>query len=557
MRKVDLHSRRDFGKAAAVGLAGLSNLSTIPNLASPWPAAQAAATKSDKGSAGEPEPFVDWYEIWPGATAYEKDGRAWVSEAPQGVKLSVQTPEKSPPVLVADQPWEWEVGAYGNVLYEEGRYRMWYGVRGKAGQTGSVCYAESTNGFQWRKPRLGLHDRDGSTANNVVYPKAIEGMVFRDPSGPDAERYKLISMEGSAEYQGKVIRSPELEQVVKELEKKGVTPADIYGKELRLLGEVVGAVSPDGLRWTRIPEPLFRKFCDTQNVVWYDPGLKKYVGYWRTGYGGRRSIARSETDNFRRWPQPTMVLQPDLQDSPSDDYYTNAYCRYPTGKVHLMFPAIYRRTRDLVDIQIAVSRDGLNWAWPERRAIIPPGGEGSGETGSLYANPGLLPLDNGRWGLLYWSSDERHNEAYYYPEDPKVRPGGKFRWAIWKRDRLVALEAEGEGRVTLNKRMCQGERMLLNYQTARNGWLRAELIEPTLWPPAHVEPLKGFSFAECEPLRGDSLAGEFRWNGSADLSRFKGRILCVRIELCRAKLFSIAGFSSADRNVVKPLPENF
>lgn len=495
----------------------------------------------------DPEPFLDWYEIWPGAMAYEKDGRAWVSEAPRGVRLSVQTPEKSRPVLVADQPWEWEAGTFGNILREEGRYRMWYGARGKAGQVGSLCYAESVDGFHWQKPALGLYDRNGSRKNNVVYPKPIEGSVFSDPSAAPSERYKLITMEGSAQYQGKVIRSPELEQLVKELETKGVTPADIYGKELRLFGEVFGAVSPDGLHWTKISEPLFRKFCDTQNVVLYDEGLKKYVGYWRTGHGGRRSIARSETDDFRHWPQPTLVMHPDPQDSPSDDYYTNAYSRYPYGKIHLMFPAIYRRTQDLVDVQLAVSRDGLNWAWPERRAIIPLGGEGSGETGSVYATPGLFPLNNGKWGVLYWSSDERHNEGYYYPEDPNAPPGGKFRWAMWKPDRLVAIEAEAEGRLTLNKRWCRGERMLLNYQTARNGWIRVELIEPTLWPPAQVAPIKGFAFADCEPLRGDSLAGEVRWNGSADLSKFKGRLLCVRIELNQAKVFSTTGFSAFDR----------
>lgn len=547
MRGTDFRSRRDFCKRATAGLCWLSN-PWAHNVAWSWAAAQQPAAKSSQQSAWDPEPFVDWFEVWPGAMAYEKDGRAWVSEAPQGVRLSVQHPEKSPPVLVADQPWEWEVGTYGNLLFEDGRYRMWYGVRGKAGQQGSLCYAESKDGLQWHKPRLGLHDRDGSKANNVVYPKVIEGSVFHDPSAPDAERYKLISMEGSARYQGRVIRSPEIEQVVKELEKKGISPADIYGKELRLLGEVVGAVSPDGLRWTRVPEPLFNKFCDTQNVVVYDEGLKKYVGYWRTGYGGRRSIARSETDDFRRWPQPTVVLHPDAQDSPSDDYYTNAYCRYPYGKIHLMFPAIYRRTHDLVDIQLAVSRDGLNWTWPERQAIVPLGGEGSGETGSLYANPGLFPLGDNKWGLLYWSSDERHNESYYYPEDPNVRPGGKFRWAIWKRDRLVGLEAKSKGQVTLNKRWCQGTRMLLNYQTARNGSIRAELIEPTLWPPAHVEPVKGFSFADCEPLRGDNLAGEVRWQGSADLSRFKGRTVCIRFELNQAKLFSLTGFSAFDRD---------
>src|SRR5262249_8602205 len=155
--------------------AGLSSLWTSSSMAGASPRAQRPAAGSQRGSSGDPEPFLDWYEIWPGATGYEKNGRPWISEAPRGVRLSVQMPERSSPVLVADQSWEWEVGAYGNVLHEDGRYRVWYGVRGKEGQPGSLCYAESANGFQWQKPQLGLYERDGSKSNNVVYPKAIEG----------------------------------------------------------------------------------------------------------------------------------------------------------------------------------------------------------------------------------------------------------------------------------------------------------------------------------------------------------------------------------------------
>ena len=111
----------------------------------------------------------------------------------------------------------------------------------------------------------------------------------------------------------------------------------------------------------------------------------------------------------------------------------------------------------------------------------------------------------------------------------------------------MALEAPQEGRVTLIQsgprgasrgRIFSGESMLLNYQTARIGWIRVELIESTLGPPQHGEPLKGYSFDDCEPLRGDSLAGEVRWKGSGDLSALKGRDLCVRIQMCQAKLFA-------------------
>ena len=298
-----------------------------------------------------------------------------------------------------------------------------------------------------------------------------------------------------------------------------------------------GAVSPDGLHWTRIEESLFVKFCDTQNVVLYDGELAKYVGYWRSGAGRRRAIARSETDDFCHWPQPDIVLQPDSQDPPTDDYYTNAYCRYPGGSFHLMFPAIYRRVQDVVEVQLAVSRDGLNWSWPERVPIVAPGSEADGALGGFYAGPGLVPLPGDRWGLILRAEARRHNEGYY-SEDPQK--GGHYSWAMWPKHRLVALEAPVHGRVTLNPRRLESDRILLNYQTEPNGWIRLELIEPTLWPPAHLEPLEGHSFADCEPLRGNDLAGEVRFSGSADLSALVGRDLCLRIEMHQAKLFAIS-----------------
>ncbi len=76
--------------------------------------------------------------------------------------------------------------------------------------------------------------------------------------------------------------------------------------------------------------------------------------------------------------------------------------------------------------------------------------------------------------------------------------------------------------------------MLLNYAAARNGWIRVELAEPT------IKSVEGYRFADCEPLRGDEMAGEVRWNGSADLSAFQGRDVCVRIDMYQAKLFAMS-----------------
>lgn len=482
-------------------------------------------------------PFLDWSMIWPGSVGYDPNGAAWVSEAPQGVKLSVQQAQKSAPVLIPDRPWEEGTLNYTTVLYDAGRYRMWYN------SGGSLCYAESPDGFNWTKPALGLLEHEGSRMNNMVYPKIIEGSVFRDPRGSEAERYKLVAMNAWGEYEDKIVATADLGRVVQELHAQGLSDAQIYGSHLQLKGAVMGAVSPDGLHWTDLPEPLFEHFSDTQNVVLFDEQLGKYVGYFRYGPGslepdGRRSITRAESDDFRHWPLPRVVLQPDCQELPTDDYYTNAYCRYPRNlPYHLMFPAIYRRLRDDMEVRLAVSRDGFNWDWPERVSLATPDPGDSGAIGGFYACPELVPLPDQRWGLLLRAEPQFHNEGYYHKATGR---GGYFCWAMWRPDRLVALEAPVEGRVTLNPHQVQADRISLNYQTEPNGWIKVEIIEAALWPPAHLEPLAGYAFADCEPLRGDSLEGELRWQNSADIAALRGRRICLRIELYRARLFSVS-----------------
>lgn len=507
-----------------------------------------------------PEPFLDWYGIWPGAAGYEQDGLAWVGDAPRGVRLAVQPPQRVPFVLGDDRPWEEGRFNVEAMLHDQGRFRLWYSVTPPGWQKRALCYAESADGFHWEKPSLGLCEFAGTTANNILSPD-IGGDVFRDtnPDVPETERYKMVCMVGKwlvAEPDADEARA--LEKRL-ELSIKGVSEKQI-DLELGLSGEVVGAVSPDGIHWTKLEEPLLKMFCDCDNIVYYDQEARLYVGYFRHNMfretvptewppNPRRCVGRAETADFRHWPVPRIVLQPDSQDPPTDDFYTNAYSLYPGGKYRLMFPGIFHRVEDKVDVQLAVSRDGYTWTRPQRDPIIPLGPAGSGEDGSIYAHHGLFSLGpeqaagqpaapEAHWGLIYRGASGRHNEAYYYPH---AREDSHWRWALWQPDRLVALEAAGEGQVTLLPQHCHGERLLLNYQTEPNGWIKVELIGPeSLWPPRHVPAIAGYTFADCEPLRGDSLAGEVRWNGSADMAALKGRDLCLRVQMSRAMLFSVS-----------------
>ena len=115
----------------------------------------------------------------------------------------------------------------------------------------------------------------------------------------------------------------------------------------------------------------------------------------------------------------------------------------------------------------------------------------------------------------------------------------EWRWGLWKRDRLVALEAKGEARFTMVQRLCHGTQMRLNYETEKGGWLRVELVEPPGTPPEPVESFPGYGLNDADPLVGDELSQVVTWNGRSDLSELEGRLVSIRIHMARARLYSL------------------
>ncbi len=499
--------------------------------------------------------FTDWYSVWPGNIGFDTKGLGRLVDAPRGVRLAVQPAETTAPVLRADRRWESQL-AWPCVVRDGATLKMWYMVTAveRNARTGQVekdtnfdpmagefegakiqnfvCYAESDDGLAWRKPELGLHPFAGSSANNIVLPCGEDGFdsVFRDRDGG----YRML-VHGAPMPGGHSI-----------------------WKAMRSL------TSPDGLRWTPDEEPALDMYCDTQNVGFYDERLGQYVCYVRYARGSRRAVGRTAGPAFHNLPHPEIVFEPDSQDGPSLDIYTPAYSRHPdylaAGRretfdrmgrdegvqrhhdardMHFLFPAMYHRDRDVLDIQLAVSRDGRHWSRPERTPIIPLGPQGSGAAGSLYAAPGIHIIEPDRWGVLYAASDELHNTAFTNPDN---RDDATYRWATWKANRLVALQADADGACTVTLRGRATRELRFNYQTELGGSIRVELItQQGLWPPTGPIPIAGYTFADSDPLTGDNLDQPVTWNGSASLPDGDEETDTVlRLHLTRAKLFAIA-----------------
>lgn len=521
-----------------------------------------STTQPEKSSG----PLLDWFYVHAGYVNY-RSGRAEQWDVPQGIEIAVQPAQKSEPLLVPDRPWERNgIGYTSGTYFRNGKYVMHYGS-----YLGYQCIAESKDGFTWVKPELGLIEFEGSTRNNIIYQgPAAMGHIFEDPSAPPTERFKLVGMTGGM-YDRMLDGAGRPVSVGNEFsarfEQQETQRERYQGRWGQLKGFLIGAVSPDGRRWTDLPEPLLAEFCDGDNIVHYDAERGKYVGYLRFHVAGRRCVGRIESDDFRRFPPETVVVQPDSLDPPDSSFYHHAYTRYPgRTDLHLMFLSLFHQASDQIDVQLAVSHDGLHWDRPDRKTpLIANGPAGSDDAGCIYTAPGLLTLPDGRWAAIYWGTHDLHN---VYPTDPvpQTAPSGTMRYAIWQRDRLAGFRARHHGSFTLRQdRFRLGEncpdcieappddsfpplrdpnepprQLRLNYKTENGGWLRAELI-PFVgsMPYPQIPPLPGYSFADCAVMTGDQLDHVVTWAGQCNIARLSDT-LAVRIEMYKATLFAFS-----------------
>ena len=497
------------------------------------------------------KPFVDWYEIWPGQAGQHENGATWLQDPPEGVGLAIQEARLSEPIIRAEKPWETASINYPCVMHENGRYRMWYWSQGDVGGRYN-SYQESSDGWDWQRPELGLCAYQGSTANNLIssHEEFEIDVVFADPTAVPEERYKAICPKTIFFREGKI--DPEMDwPKFRELGQKTGASSDPARNTMAAVREqfnvwrdnaLFGAVSADGLRWRVLEDPLVNVGgtpLDSQNVAAYNPDTGEYVAYMRGfpeepeyGVRGRRALRRSGGKEFGNWHPPQYVLSTDAQDPPTDDIYTPAYCAYPgVSGLYLMFPSIYHRLDSELDVQLAVSRDGWNWDRPERRPIISRA-SGKREYGMIHAGPNLVPLNDDEWGLAYDGSYRRHDHGK--PEAP-----AEFRWAIWQRNRLVGLEAPVEGRVTTIGRPCHGSELRINFRTKRAGWVKVELVTPPTLPISETKTLEGFSEDDVDVLTGDELDQVVTWKGKSDLSALRGKTISVRLHMARAEVFSL------------------
>jgi len=426
----------------------------------------------------------------------------------RGIRLVAQKANKEGPVP----------GLPSGVVRVDGLYRAWSLQTNYEGKDlGSYSHAparsvtarcaESNDGYAWRQRTLSEIPVSNMTG--------IDGAgFFVDPNGPAEERYKGVF---NARVTGNVAAYwQQYEKIHPSNRDVRIGPDYIYG--------LFGLVSADGLNWKLVPEPLLIHKGDTDNTVYYDQWLEKYVLYTRFMLYDRRAIARAESDDFRHWGPVQPIIAASLQDPCSYDVYTNARTSYPgLPEHHLMFPLVYRRDTQTSQIEVYTSMDGILWdrvpGGPALQPSDPPGWDGV--FGAASKN--LVPLGQDRVGIVYSGVSRPHK----YPRWPGAIAGNSG-WAWWPKGRLVGLVAEREGQFNTFGIPVTGQKLQINAKVRAGGEIRVGIHGPNARTPA-----------DCDPIVDDSPARTVTWRGDPNPGVAPGATVRLRFQLRAAELFGL------------------
>lgn len=423
-----------------------------------------------------------------------------ISRMEGDVALHLHQPKPREVVLTTGEPWEGNTSAYYTVFQDGDKYRMYY--RGadwdtdkrKAKHREVTCYAESKDGINWVKPKLGLFEFNGSKENNIVWDGIGTHCFtpFKDtnPNVKAEARYKAMS--------------------------RGPAPktANRYKSGLYIYQ------SPDGIHWKMIKqEPVILKGAfDSQNLAFYDTERGLYVDYHRWFNNGLRDIMTCTSKDFVNWTDPVPLR---IEEKKKEHLYTNAIQPYDRAPhIYLGFPTRYLpKQGQRVEPVFMTSRDGLNFKrWSE--PVIPESApkDRKGNRSNYLA-----------WGLFQLPGNDREysvyaSEAYYTGPDSRLR---RF---TYRTDGFVSARAGKNGGTLVTKPLVfTGKRLVLNHAVNPGGSLKVRILHPKTQRV----------LAESNEVSGDKISGQVTWKKGTALAELAGQTVRLEFTFRHAHLYSM------------------
>ena len=448
------------------------------------------------------------------------------------------------PLIKADQPWEgWRLEIFGNVIYDEHEkiFKMWYLAEPGTGNeyfddANVTCYATSTDGIHWQKPLVGTLPAKNGKPHNAVTHYFLASVIKDNKDTDPTRRYTMIGW--------------------RQREPMGYHTA----------------VSPDGLNWTEASKSPIAPGGDVISGFWdsvrelYVAFPKQHEANWRGQ--SRRLFHTIASRDFVHWSKPVLSWTTDLRDDAGTlarieqvrpildrpdnpalmrtEYYGIGV--YPAESCTIGFPWVLTVNNNArwgnhegpQELQLAVSRDLVNWERPFRTPLV-----AIGELDRWDASYHTCAASALRFGdeirLYYSGANYTHGSPCLYRtqfDDGKstgrqTKQTAAIGLVTWKLDRFVSADAPAEGGVlTTIPIKFTGKRLEINAAVKSAGNVGVEICD------AAGIPLPGY--ASSDPFGGDEVRHVVTFEGKSDVGALADKPVVLRLYLKNAELYSFA-----------------
>jgi hypothetical protein len=308
-------------------------------------------------------------------------------------------------------------------------------------------------------------------------------------------------------------------------------------------------VSPDAIHWRRNEVcmlPLVsgggcETFWDDQRGVYVN--LLKRDGSYSTGEHpayGRGATLFETREVSKAWPFEAVsnpyyegwafsavtgegftVFGPDIFDGDRGQVFRTRATKYPWAPdTYVAF--LVRNAR----IELAVSRDGINWQVYDQDGDIP-----------------YLSQPRSRGGWIHDGMVLRGNEIWHY-----INRGSLNVARVSQRlDGFVSLDADKQGGTIITRPFVfEGNKLTLNVDASK-GSVKVAILdlpgqEMTGYNVGLTNPpkkdVRNYSIKHCDEITTDSVRQEVTWRGGPDVGNLEGEVVRLRFEMRNAKLFA-------------------
>ncbi len=437
---------------------------------------------------------------------------------------------------------------------ESGLLRIYYQAKDDF-----LAVVTSKDGVHWEKPDLGW---EHGGMRNIVLPMRVGlGNVFLDPNAPADQRWKYFS--GVRRRSMFVFSSKDgwrfHPHETAALPFAGGSQSLVYYDDQKQLyaGHHRSDYGMTEGKHTR------RRFLLSETRDLLSPWPYQVMTPEKTAEAARRERLKADkvdpwfVDNGPLSPSgpgaelPTVIANIDGVDPPGTDIYTTKAIKYPWAPdTYLVFPAAYfhydgegpetrqtlgrefrKKGSGVIESQVGVSRDGVNYKRYPRPAYIPINSNGADAIHMMLLTHGMVRRGNEIWQYAGGHSGNGVNYHSAYVRHPNS-PLWRF---VQRMDGFVAAEADYTGGTIKTKPLVfDGRRLRLNIDTGAVGFAQVGFADE------HGKPVPGYSVDDCVYINGDYLDAPVEWLGKGtDVSQLAGRTVQLVFRMRGTKLFAM------------------